>query len=302
MKRLLKQLLSPTQYRSLSRVKKQALLSIKYALVKSPVILVGQIIKLFPDSSLVTLKSKINVVKEMDYDRKAIFLSVESEFEYRIRLNSCKKEPDTIEWIENFIKSGDVIYDVGANCGAYSLVASKFFDGKVKVYAFEPAYLNFNQLCKNLVINDLLESVVPLPVALSDTTSIATFNLQNLVPGGAIHALGEPIDNEGNEFTPAAQQAVLSYRADDLISQFKLEKPHHIKIDVDGAELSILNGMEETFNGTSIRSVLIELNVAQGQNQKILEYMTQKGLKLHSKCGLNLLFVRDMIGSVPRIQ
>ena len=292
LKRLLRRLLTPAHYRVLSRVKNQALPNLKYRLVQWPSLLVGQVIKILPDSNLVALKSGIRVVKKMDYERRDILLEVDSDFEYRVRLHSCQKEPDTVHWIETFIKEGDVLYDIGANSGAYSLVASKFFDGKVTVYAFEPAFLNFAQLCKNLLLNRNQNSVVPLPVALSDTTSITNFNLGNLVPGGAMHALGEPLDPEGHVFTPVAQQPVLSYRVDDFIKQFDIRMPNHIKIDVDGNELSILKGMDETLNGGSVRSVLLELNVGSGRDQEILQFLAEKGFKVHSTYGLNHIFVQ----------
>jgi FkbM family methyltransferase len=228
----------------------------------------------------------------MDYEHRDILLSVDSDFEYRVRLHSCKKEPDTVQWIETFFREGDVFYDIGANVGAYSLVASKFFEGKVTVYAFEPAFLNFTQLCKNLQLNGSQESVMPLPIALSDKTHIANFNFRNLVPGGAVHALGEPVDDGGNVFTPVARQPVLSYRVDDLIKHFDLRIPNHIKIDVDGTEFSVLKGMEGTLNDHSVRSMLLELNVGTGYERQILDFLAKKGFEVHSKRGANHIFVR----------
>jgi FkbM family methyltransferase len=292
MKRLLRKLLTKGQYDKLSRLKNETLPNLRYRLGQSPFLLVGSVIKFLPDNTLVTLKSAINVVKQMDYARRDIFLNVDSDFEYRVRLHSCKKEPETVQWIETFFREGDVFYDIGANVGAYSLVASKFFEGKVTVYAFEPAFLNFTQLCKNLILNGSQESVVPLPIALSDKTHIANFNFQNLVPGGAIHALGEPVDGEGNVFTPVVRQYVLSYRVDELIKHFDLRIPNHIKIDVDGTEFSVLKGMDETLNDRLVRSMLLELNVGRGSEREILEFLANKGFEVHSKYGANHIFVR----------
>jgi FkbM family methyltransferase len=238
------------------------------------------------------LKSDIKIVKKLDYDHRDILLNIDSDFEYRVRLNSCKKEPETVQWIETFFREGDVFYDIGANVGAYSLVASKFFEGKVTVYAFEPAFLNFTQLCKNLQLNGSQESVIPLPIALSDKTHIANFNFRNLVPGGAVHALGQPVDGEGNVFTPVARQPVLSYRVDDLIKQFDLRIPNHIKIDVDGTEFSVLKGMDKTLNDRLVRSMLLELNVGRGSEGEILDLLAKKGFEVHSKYGANHVFVR----------
>jgi len=291
-KQLLRRKLATTQYKALSRFKNKTLPHLRYRLGQSPFLLAGSVVKALPDNSQVTLKSWINIVKKMDYERRDIFLNVDSDFEYKVRLHSCKREPDTVEWIENFINEGDVLYDVGANVGAYSLVASKFFDGKVQVYAFEPAYLNFTQLCKNTALNGCEGSIVPFQVALSDETGIEIFNLYNLFPGGAIHALGEAIDPNGEAFIPASKQPVLSYRTDDFIRQFQIPVPNHIKIDVDGTEFSVLKGMDETLDDKSVRSMLLELNEGRGHTSEIMAFMTAKGFRLESKHRTNHIFVR----------
>jgi FkbM family methyltransferase len=238
------------------------------------------------------LKSGINIVKKMDYERRDIFLNIDSDFEYRVRLHSCEKEPETVKWIETFFREGDVFFDIGANVGAYSLVASKFLGGKITVYAFEPAFLNFTQLCKNLVLNVCLGSVTPLPIALSDKTTIGNFNYRNLFPGGATHALGEAVGPENDVFTPVARQPMLSYRVDDLITQFQIPIPNHVKIDVDGTELSVLKGMDETLDNRSVRSVLLELNAGRGHGSEIIGFLSAKGFNIHSKHTENYIFMR----------
>lgn len=109
----------------------------------------------------------MNIVEKIDYERYDIWLNINSQTEYKVRLNSCKKEPDTVEWIENFLQVGDVFYDIGANVGVYSFVASKYFQQEVKIYAFEPAFMNFNQLCKNIYINKCQANIILLQIALT---------------------------------------------------------------------------------------------------------------------------------------
>ena len=155
------------------------------------------------------------MVRRMDYPRHDIFLAIESEVEYLFRLNSCKHEPETVRWIETDFEEGQVFYDVGANVGAYSLIASRFHQGSVRVYAFEPSSPNYAQLCKNININNS-QNIVPLPLALSDKTSIDTFNYSSLLPGGALHALGQPLDFRGDGFDPVHIQRVVAYRIDTL--------------------------------------------------------------------------------------
>ena len=61
---------------------------------------------------------------------------------------------------------------------------------------------------------------------------------------------------------------------------------------MDGNEFSILKGMEETLNCHSIKSVLLELNIGSGHDQQIIAFLAKKGFEVHSKYGLNHIFVR----------
>ena len=123
--------LSDRQYRSLSWLKNKTIPHLWYRLGQSPFLILGSVVKLLPGNSQVTIKSGINITKQLDYSRRDIFLHIESDFEYLVRRRSCKKEPETVQWLEASLHPGDVLYDVGANIGAYSLVASKYLEGDV---------------------------------------------------------------------------------------------------------------------------------------------------------------------------
>ena len=291
-KNLLKKTLTPEQYGRLAGLKRRLAGDDLLTQVRA-----AMLHRTLPATALLDLKNEINVIERMDYARGDVLLGVDSRIEYETRLHSCKKEPDTVEWIETFLRPGDVLFDVGANVGAYSLVAAKFFGGGVRVYAFEPAFLNYTQLCKNVCLNGCQGSVVPLPVALSDKTALGIFNYHNLTPGGALHTLGAAVDHKGEAFVPAFTQHIIGYRLDDLLGQFHLPVPTHIKIDVDGIELEVLEGARGTLSHPSLRSVIVELEAGEGE-RRITELLTSKGFELHSKHGrwtpgmLNCIFSR----------
>jgi len=119
---------------------------------QSPFLPIRLTIKVLPKRSQVYVKSCINVVEKMDYRRRDIYMAIDSDVEHTWRRKPCFGDPDTVDWIETF-NEGDVFFDVGANVGALSLITSKFFDGKVRAYSFEPAFFNFAQLCKNVTLN-----------------------------------------------------------------------------------------------------------------------------------------------------
>jgi FkbM family methyltransferase len=294
LKRLVRSTISVDHYEALAKLKRVDLRFDPILLLLDAAMRVGKI----PPLKALALRRKLRQVERMDYARSEIKLQIESEFEHEIRLKSCAKEADTVEWIETLIRPGDVLFDVGANVGAYSLVAGKYFHGGVKVYAFEPAFLNFAQLCRNIALNGCGGSVIPLGVALSDSTRLGEFNYHDLEFGGSLHTLGAPIDHMGVAFEPVFRQPVMSYRMDDLIEQFQLPAPNHIKLDVDGIELAILAGAARTLASGSVRSVLVELEKGE-KEQRVTDALRAHGFSLSSAGQrdtpelLNCIFVRN---------
>lgn len=250
-------------------------------------------IRLLPARVWFRIRDRAQIVRQMDYERCPVLLVVDSWIEEEVRLYSSRKEPGTVAWIEDCFRPGDVFYDIGANVGAYSLIAFRFLEGRVKIYAFEPGFTTFPQLCKNIYLNGANGVVIPLQVALTDENALISFHYQNLTTGGALHALGEPINQKGEAFRPVFSLPTLSYRLDDLVTQFGLQVPNHIKIDVDGVEYQILKGAVETLKHSRLRSLLLEFNTDREEAKKITPFLEECGMKLHSRQNENNLYVRE---------
>lgn len=238
------------------------------------------------------IKAKTQVVKTMDYS-KTIYLHVDSWIENEVRLKETQKEPGTVAWIEQWFQKGDVFYDIGANVGSYSLIAHQFLNGDMQGYAFEPGFLTFPQLCRNLAINNVDGCISPLQVALSDHTDLIPFHYNNLETGGALHALGDPVDQFGKPFKPVFMLPTLSFKLDDLVSQFHLSLPQHIKIDVDGVEYQILQGAQSVLQSPELRSILLEVDDVSEVGMAMSTFLTQCGFALHSQFDDNCLFAKS---------
>lgn len=166
------------------------------------------------------------------------------------------KEPETIEWLETF-NASDVLWDVGANIGVYSLYAG--FKGN-RVLAFEPSPSNFYLLNKNIEVNHLADRVSSYCIALNDSTKLDLLYMGNTDLGGSLNTFGESLDWRGEPFTPQFKQSVLGYTIDEFIEQYKPPFPNHIKIDVDGNEDKVIDGALKTIGNSELKSILIELN------------------------------------------
>lgn len=174
------------------------------------------------------------------------------------RARACEKEPFTVEWLES-LGDADVLYDIGANVGSYSLIAAKARGARV--VAFEPASASYAVLCENIRANDA-SSIIAIPVALAATSGLTTFRYASMRPGAAHH------NAEGRT---VYEQPMPAFRLDDLVTLLELPRPTHLKIDVDGAEVDILAGATATLAGASVRSVLAELRAGDDRAAGILE-------------------------------
>ena len=204
-------------------------------------------------------RSRIDVGR-VDYAGAQIHLKLSSPQEVK-RLTACAKEPWTVSWIETWLGPGETLYDIGANVGAYSLVAAEQHGGDVSVVAFEPGYATFASLCENVKLNDASERVTPLPVALGAETELSVIGYRETVAGSAQHAVGDELSRTGGGEL-LYRQPLMVQALDDVRRRFDLPHPHHLKLDVDGPELAVLEGAVETLALPSLRSLMVELSVA----------------------------------------
>lgn len=195
----------------------------------------------------------------LDYTKKELHIRVTSPAEI-FRLNACKKEPKTVEWLESF-KEDDIFFDVGANVGAYSLIAATKLGSKGKVYAFEPAAPTFSALVVNVLANKLVARIVALPVAFGSKEEITFVGLKSLEPGQS------SIANAVSEFP----QPFALITMDAFIERYGIPCPTKVKIDVDGTEVEVIKGMRKTLANPLLTEVLIEVNDTKVQERFMIE-------------------------------
>ncbi len=232
-------------------------------------------------------------------DQNILFTS-SNEIEYFLRAKSSYfREKITMYWIENVIKEEDVVFDIGANVGAYSLMISKLMEakqGKGCVYAFEPESQNFASLNKNIMLNKLSGYILPFCIALGDKLKAGNFYLSSPLVGSALHGLDRPF-SDGVSFTPKHQQGIIAISLDEFVRLKDVRFPNHIKIDVDGIESVIVENMRSLLNDHRLKTICMEIN-SDLDKKKIKKLMNDYGFnimqeeKLGNKQSFNFLFVR----------
>jgi FkbM family methyltransferase len=179
------------------------------------------------------------------------------------RAQSCAKEPWTVAWIEESMRTGGVLYDIGANTGAFSLIAAKVAGAHGTVVAFEPGYASFAHLCDNIVLNGCQDAIVPVSLALGSVTGLGTFAYRTLHPGQSRHDFTErPWSRRTSTKSGRYHQPILSMTLDRAVELFTLPLPSCLKLDVDGGEANVLRGAAMTLASPQLRTILIEIDDA----------------------------------------
>jgi FkbM family methyltransferase len=164
-------------------------------------------------------------------------------------------EPCITEYISRGLKPGDTFVDVGANIGYYSLLASKIVGPTGSVVAIEASPMIFGRLRRNLEINDS-SNVRAINVAASDRKGTLTTYLADAINLGHSTTVAELAAREGQQ-----QEAQVPADTIEHLVGRSLFTARFIKIDVEGAELSVLTPLFPSLGKFSERTEwLLELS------------------------------------------
>jgi FkbM family methyltransferase len=129
--------------------------------------------------------------------------------------------------IQASLQPGDVFYDVGANVGYYSLLASVLVGDEGLVLAFEPSRRNLTYLHQNLQINDIA-NVKVMEFAVGERSGHVRFH--------------EETNGRMSHQDASGEIEVPLISLDDWIANSGTSPPNILKIDVVGSEMGVLRG------------------------------------------------------------
>jgi FkbM family methyltransferase len=218
---------------------------------------------------------------EIEHDgRKMRFAATGASSVKRVK-RMLTKEPITIAWIDTF-GPDEILYDVGANVGMYTIYAAVMRG--TKVHSFEPEALNYAELNKNIFLNDLNGQVLAYCLALSDINKVDQLLLSDFGYGISYHDFQENSWTGDKQFSPdwfvsrdnRKPQGCIGMRLDSLLED-GLPVPDHVKIDVDGLEHRVIGGMRGLLQRPELKTVLLEVNFDAPANLALIDEICAMG-------------------------
>ena len=209
-------------------------------------------------------------------------------------------EPGTTHLVERLLEPGMVVVDVGAHVGYYTLLAAKQVGPKGKVYAFEPESANYALLEENIGLNGY-QNIVTIKSAVSSRSGSSTLYLTAL-DNGRHSTYHHDLPENGSEVVKATT-------LDAFLEGEEWPRVDLVKMDVEGAEEDVFQGMERLLRESEDLKIVMEFNPRLLENAEVdprlfLQMPAARGFKVYcidDKEGLLSLKTLDTSALVSRL-
>lgn len=185
----------------------------------------------------------------------------------------------TSSLLEKFLVEGNIVYDIGANTGYFTLASARLVGDTGKVFSFEPLPANISMLQKHVSINKINNTVI-MKMAVSNRQGKVNFSNEENNLG---NTYVDSIYFKDNRNKIEVDTASIDYLVNSLI----ITPPDLIKIDAEGAEYEILRGADKIIS--KYRPVLLLAthdNHTKGIKDKCYRFLKEKQYEIKS-IGIN---------------
>ena len=166
------------------------------------------------------------------------------------------RELEHKKMLEMYLKPGMCIYDIGANIGYYVCLQNSILKGKCKIVAIEPSPINFKNLKENIKLNNY-ENIRFFNAAIGEKNSIEKFSLAEQSNLNSFHNFGT-----GKKYL-SGKTIDVEVKTVSEITKLTNLKPDLIRMDVEGHEVEVINGMIDDILQKKIRpSIIFETHLS----------------------------------------
>ncbi len=156
-------------------------------------------------------------------------------------------EFEDMAFVLHFLRPGDIMGDIGANVGVYTILAAK--NTGAKVLAIEPIPAAFHHLVDNVKLNNVGHLAIILNCGAADRNGELEFT-------ATMDAVNHVADRE--EKMKEAGLIKVPVKTPDEI--FQNNKPVLLKIGVEGFEMAVIKGAKSLLESDNLCAIIIELN------------------------------------------
>ena len=187
-------------------------------------------------------------------------------------------EPLSTKLIADLLQKGMTCLDIGANIGYYVLLESKIVGNEGKVLAIEPSPPNYECIKNNLDLENTT-NVNAYNFAAGDTEGEIRFFINKRSNGCKVLLEGEKPPNRPGIITNVPIKMI-----DNFLEEIKIDHIDFVRMDVEGYELNIFEGMKNTIKKSK---PIIQLEVHKGRmgiekTNKFFEFFENNGYEINS--------------------
>lgn len=177
-----------------------------------------------------------------------------------------KEEKSGLESLTNELEEDDVFWDIGAHFGIYSVIASNIVNDN-NIYTFEPNPDSRKIISENFELNNIDANLMEYALS-NESGTIELERTGSDTSGRAAINVNKSLENYSEYKDSVSVQQI---RGDELISQ-GVRPPDVMKLDVEGAEGLVLEGLQNMLKTDTCRTIFFELHTPSEIGQSIEDY------------------------------
>jgi FkbM family methyltransferase len=202
--------------------------------------------------------------------RKGFKTIPDDPFWFRLELLTDQHETETTLIIDQRVKSGMTVLDIGAHVGYYARRCAERVGEQGRVIAFEPHPRTFAMLQQNVKNR---ANVTPIQAALAETEGTAElYDYLMMSASGSLHYDESMRDLQQSQLSDSdiapridsefqvQKFSVRTVSVDACLEELGIQKVDVVKMDIEGAEIGALHGMKQTIANSPDLALIMEYN------------------------------------------